>query len=78
MKNIIEARNTANTASHIIKKNPLTHKKEKINIKATMLVASKLIDGEAPGNSENFKVLSFNINSLLDHLETRDKLTRYK
>ena len=42
-----------------------------------MKTAAILTDEEKPGDSANFKVLAYNINTLINHLETRDKLNKY-
>ena len=77
MKTIIEAKNTESTATLIINKNIEIHTNEIINTKATMKTAALLTDEENPGDRANFKVLAYNINTLINHLETRDKLNNY-
>ena len=77
MKTIIEAKNTESTATLIINKNIEIHTNEIINTKATMKTAALLTDEENPGDRANFKVLAYNINTLINHLETREKLNKY-
>ena len=77
MKATIEAKNTEITATLIINKNIETHTNEIINTNATMKTAAILTDEEKPGDRANFKVLAYNINTLINHLETRDKLNKY-
>ena len=77
IKAISDKENTQQAGQIIINKNIDIHETENIDTLATLKTAARIIDEEAKGDRANFKVLAFNINTLTQHLETRDKLERY-